>query len=148
MAFTHLLGQTPEWKRELLADVRASTGRQVVSYVQVGAINGAEEITPDELAAELRAALSDDVAGIAVFEYDQLVADPVKAAVLRSQLRGRREVAQSGGPRAPSLLHLGALPTQKGRTSVTSVPADAPPAPPPSPSGAPEPGWNPRAGSS
>ena len=69
-----------------------STGRPALSYVQVGAINRTEEITPAELATELRGAPADDVAGVALFEYGQLVVDPAKAEIVRAsgRLIGRR----------------------------------------------------------
>jgi uncharacterized lipoprotein YddW (UPF0748 family) len=88
MAFTHVLRQTPQWKRALLTHVRELTGKPVLSYVQTGKIYRTEDITPAEFEAELVEALGDSWAGAAVFEYQQLVANPAKAAILRKHLCG------------------------------------------------------------
>jgi hypothetical protein len=90
MAFTHILGQTPEWKRRLLRDVQSSTGKPILSYLQVDKVYRAEEISTAELEAELQEASSSDHAGIVVFHYDQLVANPEKARLLRARLNAQR----------------------------------------------------------
>ena len=87
MAFTHILHQTPEWKQRLLRDVQRSTGKPVLSYVQVDKVYRTEEITTAQFEAELQEATSSDYAGLAVFHYDQLVANPDKAQLLRARLR-------------------------------------------------------------
>ena len=53
MAFTHVLRQTPEWKRALLAHVKAVGGKPVVSYVQTEKLYRDEAITPEQFEAEL-----------------------------------------------------------------------------------------------
>ncbi len=87
MAFTHMLGRTPAWKRDLLAHVGTVTGRPVLSYVQAGAVYRPEPIPPEDFAAELLAALRPEYAGVAVFHYEQLAADPARAEILRRLLR-------------------------------------------------------------
>ena len=87
MAFTHVLGQTPEWKRALLAHVKAVGGKPVVSYVQTEKLYRDEAITPEQFEAELTEALDVSWAGTALFDYQQLAADPVKAALLHRRLK-------------------------------------------------------------
>lgn len=88
MAFARILRQPLAWKRELAAQVQASTGRPGPTYVQVAAVAGEPEISPEDLAAELAAAAGDSEAGLVVFHYEQLLADPAKAEVLRAALAG------------------------------------------------------------
>ena len=87
MAFTQVLGQTPEWKRRLLTHVRALTGKAVLSYVQIERLIRTEEITVAQLETELDEALSSEWAGAVVFEYQQLTANPTKAGILQKHLR-------------------------------------------------------------
>jgi hypothetical protein len=87
MAFTHILGQTPEWKADLLAHVREITGKPVLSYVQTESVDRSEAITLSQFEEELTVALAGDHAGIVVFHYEQLAASPEKAAILRKHLR-------------------------------------------------------------
>jgi hypothetical protein len=53
MAFTQMLGQTASWKEQLLAHVRASTGKLVCFYVQAEALYRAGTITLEHFDAEL-----------------------------------------------------------------------------------------------
>jgi hypothetical protein len=92
MAFTHVLRRTPAWKRDLLADVERTTGRPVLSYVQTDTLPGGPPLPVTQLAAELDAALAGTNSGIVVFGYEQLAADPQRAAVLRRRL----SVGESG----------------------------------------------------
>lgn len=86
MAFTHILRRTPEWKARLLARVQQVTGKPVLSYVQAGAVYRPEPITAAEFSDELVTAVEGDHAGLAIFHYEQLVADPEKARILRTAL--------------------------------------------------------------
>jgi hypothetical protein len=86
MAFTHELHQTPGWKRGLLGHVAAVTGKPVLSYVQTAKVYRPEEIPPAQFEEELAEALDPGWGGLVVFEYQQLVADPAKAAILRQRL--------------------------------------------------------------
>ena len=88
MAFTQVLGLGPAWKRELLKYVQQITGKPVLSYVQTERLIRPEEITAAQFESELKASLSPEWAGIVVFEYQQLVADPAKAVILKKHLRG------------------------------------------------------------
>ena len=90
MAFTHALRQTPEWKRALLAHVKAVGGKPVISYVQTEKLYRDEAITPEQFEAELAEALDESWAGTALFEYQQLAADPVKAALLRRRVEATK----------------------------------------------------------
>ncbi len=91
MAFTQILGQTPEWKADLLAHVRETTGKPVLSYIQTESILRPEPITPSQFDNELAVALASDDAGIAVFHYEQLAANPEKIAILRKHLAAARD---------------------------------------------------------
>lgn len=86
MAFAHLLGQGPAWKRRLLDDVEQRTGKAVPSYVQAESLAGGS-IPLDVLEAELEAVRAQGRAPI-VFHYEQLVADPARAAVIQRYVRG------------------------------------------------------------
>lgn len=88
MAFTQVLGQSPAWKRELLAYVRQVSGKPVLSYVQTDRLIRPEQITAAQFETELKEALSQEWAGIVVFDYQQLAANPVKAGILRDYLKG------------------------------------------------------------
>lgn len=87
MAFTHLLGKTPQWKAQILAHVRASTGKPVAFYVQAEALHREDAITIEQFDAELTHAVKQDPAAIVVLEYEQLAARPEKAQVLRKHFR-------------------------------------------------------------
>lgn len=87
MAFTQMLGQTASWKVQLLAHVRASTGKPVCFYVQAEALHRAGAITAAHLDAELALAQSANPAAIIVLQYEQLAAQPDKALVLRRHFR-------------------------------------------------------------
>jgi hypothetical protein len=87
MAFTQVLGQTPEWKKKLLTHVRNITGKPVLSYVQTDKLIRPEEITTTQFEAELKEALGHEWAGIVVFEYQQLAANPAKAGILQKYLK-------------------------------------------------------------
>ncbi len=88
MAFTQMLGQTPAWKRQLLEHVREISGKPVLSYMQTDKLIRPEEITIAQFEAELKESLGKEWAGAVVFEYGQLVANPVKAGILTKYLRG------------------------------------------------------------
>jgi hypothetical protein len=88
MAFTQVLGQTPAWKRQLLEDVQQISGKPVLSYLQTDKLIRPEEITIAQFEAELKESLSTEWAGMVVFEYGQLVANPAKARILTKYLRG------------------------------------------------------------
>jgi hypothetical protein len=88
MAFTQILGQTPAWKRQLLEHVREISGKPVLSYLQTDKLIRPEEITIAQFEAELKESLSNEWAGTVVFEYGQLIANPVKAGILTKYLRG------------------------------------------------------------
>jgi len=87
MAFTQMLGQTTRWKEQLLAHVRASTGKPVCSYVQAGALSPDSAITPEQFDSELALARDSEPAAIMVFGYEQLAAIPEKAAILQKHFR-------------------------------------------------------------
>jgi hypothetical protein len=87
MAFTQMLGQTPRWKEQLLAHVRTSTGKAVCFYVQAEALYRGGTITAEHFDDELTQARSSDPAAIVVLQYEQLAAQPEKAAVLRKHFR-------------------------------------------------------------
>ena len=89
MAFTHLLKQTPVWKRGLLRHVGAHTGKPVLSYVQTDKLYRPEDITLAQFEAEVIEALAPEWGGALFFEYAQLAANPEKAAILRRHLRER-----------------------------------------------------------
>jgi len=88
MAFTQVLGQTPAWKRQLLEYVRQISGKPVLSYLQTDKLIRPEEITVAQFEAELKESLGKEWAGMVVFEYRQLVANPAKAGILTKYLRG------------------------------------------------------------
>jgi hypothetical protein len=88
MAFTQVLGMDLAWKRELLKYVRQVSRKPVLSYVQTDRLIRPEEITATQFESELKESLSPEWAGIVVFEYQQLVANPAKAVILRKYLRG------------------------------------------------------------
>lgn len=88
MAFTHLLGRDPAWKRDLLADVRRRTGKETLSYVQIQAIEGGT-IPPAQLEAELDTARAEGL-DVVVFSYEQLAADPARAQTLQRHIRAGR----------------------------------------------------------
>jgi hypothetical protein len=87
MAFTQMLGQTASWKERLLAHVRAGTGKPVCFYVQAEALYRAGAITVEDFDAELTHARNGDRAAIVVLQYEQLVVEPEKAAVLQKHFR-------------------------------------------------------------
>jgi hypothetical protein len=89
MAFTHVLGQTPDWKRGLLHHVATHTGKPVLSYVQTEKLYRPEDITLAQFEAEIVEALAPEWAGALFFEYVQLAANPERAAILRRRLRER-----------------------------------------------------------
>ena len=89
MAFTHVLRQTPDWKRGLLRHVATATGKPVLSYVQTEKLYRPEDITLAQFEAEVVEALAPEWAGALFFEYAQLAANPEKAAILRRHLRER-----------------------------------------------------------
>ena len=88
MAFTQVLKQTPEWKRQLLEHVRQISGKPVLSYLQTDKLIRPEEISAAQFEAELIESLRKEWAGMVVFEYGQLAANPVKAEILKKYLRG------------------------------------------------------------
>lgn len=87
MAYTQMLGQTARWKEQLLAHVRASTGKPVCFYVQVEALYRDGTITAEQFDSELTNARYSDPAAIMVFQYEQLAARPDKAEILRKHFR-------------------------------------------------------------
>lgn len=87
MAFTHILRQTPAWKKELLAEVKAITGKAVISYVQVEKVLRAEDISPEQFEAELKEGLAGDSAGISLFHYDFLAQGAAKVEILKRYLK-------------------------------------------------------------
>jgi hypothetical protein len=87
MAFTQMLGQTAQWKEQLLAHVQASTGKPVCFYVQAEALYRAGSISVEQFDAELTQARESEPAAIVVFEYEQLAVRPEKADVLRKHFR-------------------------------------------------------------
>jgi hypothetical protein len=90
MAFTHILRQTPHWKDALLCDVKALTGKPVISYVQVEKAYRVEAIPLQQFGDELKAGLEGDYAGISIFCYEQLLQSPEKIEILKTYLRKGR----------------------------------------------------------
>jgi hypothetical protein len=88
MAFTHILRQSPAWKEEVLAEVKGSTGKPVISYLQVEKIYRPESIPTGQFEAELKAGMVGDWAGISVFCYEQLVEAPEKVGILKRYTKG------------------------------------------------------------
>jgi len=88
MAFTHILRQSPAWKEELLSEVRNSTGKPVISYLQVEKAYRTESIPLGQFEEELKIGLEGDCAGISVFCYEQLVEAPEKAEILKRYAKG------------------------------------------------------------
>lgn len=87
MAFTHILRQTPDWKKSLLYEVTSSTGKPVMSYVQVEQVIRNKKIPLPQFTNELESALTGNNAGVVVFHYEQLLRSPEKAAIIKTCLQ-------------------------------------------------------------
>ena len=87
MAFANILHQTPQWKTDLLTYTQELTGKPVLAYVQVDALSNADPITLTQFDNELAATLTQAYAGVAIFHFEQLAANPAKAGILRRHLR-------------------------------------------------------------
>ncbi len=85
MAFTHILQQTPEWKKALLSDVKNITRKPVISYLQVEKVYQSKEIPLQQFEDELKAGL--DYAGISIFCYEHLIESAEKIEILKKYFR-------------------------------------------------------------
>jgi hypothetical protein len=62
----------------------------VLPSIQVAPAYREEALSAEEFEASLRAALEPPSAGVVLWKWDDIAADPAKAAVIRSVLRGLR----------------------------------------------------------
>jgi hypothetical protein len=82
MAFTQILGQTPNWKKELLDHVTATTGKEVMSYIQFEPLIRQTTITNEQLGAEIQTAIDEKRAGLIYFHYEQILSNPEKRQIV------------------------------------------------------------------
>jgi len=83
MAFTQILGQTPNWKTALLDHVKAESGKDVMSYIQFEPLVRAGVITEEQLDQELAAAIAEKRAGLVYFHYEQIAKNAAKQRILK-----------------------------------------------------------------
>jgi hypothetical protein len=69
----------------------AEAGRcPVLPSIQVASAYRQEALSPEEFEADLRAALEPPSAGVVLWKWDDIAADPAKADVIRKVLRAPR----------------------------------------------------------
>jgi hypothetical protein len=90
MCYSHMLYRPPEWIASVVRDVAEAGDCPVLPSIQVAPAYREEALSAEELEASLRAALEPPSAGVVLWKWDDLAADPAKAAVVRRVLREHR----------------------------------------------------------
>ena len=87
MCYAHMLDRSPEWVSSVVRDVAEAGRCPVLPSIQVASAYRQEALSPEEFEADLRAALEAPSAGVVLWKWDDIAADPAKAAVIRRVLR-------------------------------------------------------------
>jgi len=82
MALTQILGQTSRWKKDLLDHVKATTGKEVMSYIQFEPLIRRTAITNEQVDIEIQTAIKEKRAGLIYFHYEQIMANAEKQRVV------------------------------------------------------------------
>jgi hypothetical protein len=90
MCYSHMLYRPPEWISSVVRDVAEAGRCPVLPSIQVAPAYREEAVSAEELEASLRAALEPPSAGVVLWKWDDLAADPAKADVIRKVLRAPR----------------------------------------------------------
>jgi hypothetical protein len=90
MCYSHMLYRPSEWISSVVRDVTAIGACPVLPSIQVAPAYREEALSTEEFEASLRAALEPPSAGVVLWKWDDIAADPAKAAVVRKVLREPR----------------------------------------------------------
>jgi hypothetical protein len=90
MCYAHMLDRPPEWIASVVRDVAEAGDCPVLPSIQVAPAYREEALSAEEFEASLRAALEPPSAGVVFWKWDDIVADPAKAEVIRRVLRELR----------------------------------------------------------
>jgi hypothetical protein len=83
MCYSHMLYRPPEWISSVVRDVAEAGDCPVLPSIQVAPAYRDEPLSVEEFEASLRAALEPPSAGVVLWKWDDIAADPAKAAVIR-----------------------------------------------------------------
>jgi hypothetical protein len=90
MCYSHMLYRPPEWIASVVRDVAEAGDCPVLPSIQVAPAYREEALSLGQFEADLRAALEPPSAGVVLWKWDDIAADPAKAAVIRKVLRAPR----------------------------------------------------------
>ena len=88
MCYWHMLKRRPPWIRDVVKDVYAQTKGCVVPSIQVGRAYINEALSVEEFKEALDEALRPPSAGVIFWNWDALVKEPEKKAVVAARLKG------------------------------------------------------------
>jgi hypothetical protein len=84
-----MLKRKPVWVREVVEDVRSQTKGRVVPSIQVGRAYINEALSVEEFEEALESALSPASEGVIFWNWDALVREPEKKAVVAARLKAQ-----------------------------------------------------------
>lgn len=90
MCYSHMLYRPPGWISSVVRDVAEAGRCPVLPSIQVAPAYRDEALSAEEFEASLRAALDPPSAGVVLWKWDDIAADPAKAAVIRKVVRELR----------------------------------------------------------
>jgi hypothetical protein len=90
MCYSHMLYRPPEWISSVVRDTAEVGNCPVLPSIQVAPAYRDEALLVEEFEASLRAALEPPSAGVVLWKWDDIAADPAKATVIRKVLREQR----------------------------------------------------------
>jgi Polysaccharide deacetylase len=98
MTYSHMLRRPPRWIRSVVRTLAATSQARILPSIQVQeAYRPGEPLSADEFAEELREALRPPSAGVVLWSWDGLSAEPEKQRALRAVLAERAAAPRAGG---------------------------------------------------
>jgi hypothetical protein len=87
MTYAHMVKQSPSWVHGLVEDMFMQTGATILPSIQVGQAYLDTEFDPEEFRETLEAALLPPSAGVVIWSWDHLIAEPEKADLFKDIVR-------------------------------------------------------------
>lgn len=89
MTYAHMVKQSPSWVHGIIEDIFLQTGATVLPSIQVGQAYLDTEFDLEEFRETLKAALLPPSAGVVLWSWDHLIAEPEKADLFKDIVTAR-----------------------------------------------------------
>jgi hypothetical protein len=89
MCYAHMLKQPPSWVHHIVEDIYLNTGQRVLPSIQVGKAYLDTKYDLDEFKQTLEAALEAPSAGVVLWSWERLLAEPAKVDLFKDIVTAR-----------------------------------------------------------